>query len=51
MLYQICVLNKATETTKATVNHTALVEADNIMQATAQAEGKHDRAFESSVIS
>lgn len=44
MLYQICVLNKATETTKATVNHTALVEADNIMQATAQAEGKHDRA-------
>lgn len=44
MLYQICVLNKATETTKATVNHTILVEADNIMQATAQAEGKHDRA-------
>lgn len=44
MLYQICVLNRATETTKATVNHTALVEADNIMQATAQAEGKHDRA-------
>lgn len=44
MLYQICVLNKATETTKATVKHTALVEADNIMQATAQAEGKHDRA-------
>lgn len=44
MLYQVCILNKATETTKATVKHTALVEADNIMQATAQAEGKYDRA-------
>ena len=44
MLYQICVLNKDTENKQATVKHTALVEADNIMQATAQAEGKHDRA-------
>lgn len=44
MLYQICVLNKATESKKATVKHTALVEADNIIKATEQAEGKYDRA-------
>lgn len=43
MLYQICVLNKATESKQATVNHTAIVEADNIMQATAQATAEHDR--------
>lgn len=44
MLYQICVLNKATENKQATVKHTALVEADNITQATAQAEQTNNRA-------
>lgn len=44
MLYQICFLNKATENKKATVKHTAIVEADNIMQATEQATAEHDRA-------
>lgn len=45
MLYQICVLDKASKSTpQATVRHTTLVEADNIMQATAHATDKHDRA-------
>lgn len=44
MLYQICVLNKATETAKATVKHTATIDAPDIITATAQAEDSYDRA-------
>lgn len=44
MLYQICILNKATEQEKATVAKTALVQADNIKQATEQATAEYDRA-------
>lgn len=44
MLYQICILNKATDTTKATVKDTYTTDAPDIITATAQAEGKHDRA-------
>lgn len=44
MLYQICVLNKATETARATVRHTSVIEADNITQATAQAEQTNSRS-------
>lgn len=43
MLYQICILNKATETTKATVRHTFITEANNITEATKQAEDKYAR--------
>lgn len=44
MLYQICILNKATDTTKATVKDTYTTDAPDIITATAQAEGKYDRA-------
>ncbi len=44
MLYQICVLNKATENSKATVKTTSIVEARDITQATAQAEQTNNRA-------
>lgn len=44
MLYQICVLNKDTETTKASVKLTELVKADTIAHATEQAKGKYDIA-------
>lgn len=44
MLYQVCYLNRATEGKQATVKATALLEANDIKQATAQAESKHDRA-------
>lgn len=44
MLYQICLLDKATENKQATVKATAIMEADTLAQATAQAEGKYTQA-------
>lgn len=44
MLYQVCVLNKATDKEKHTVKSTKVVEAKDIAQATAWAEQNHARA-------
>ena len=44
MLYQICILNKATRDNPATVNQTALVRASSMTEASRIAERTHKRS-------